>query len=80
MDQDTSQLIRQLQTPDTFGAMLKRYRLKNEMTLQQLSEKTGVHQTTLGRLEAGGRFHELTVARITNRLPDFKTQLEKQVA
>ena len=38
---------------ENLGKNIKRYRLEQNLTQEKLAEKTGVHQTYIGKLEIG---------------------------
>lgn len=57
---------------DIAAEVLKSYRMRNEWTLEQMAEKTGLHYSTISKLENGiTRPSDLTIARLENRIPDL---------
>jgi DNA-binding XRE family transcriptional regulator len=55
---------------ETLAEALKQYRFEREWTLEQMAIATGLHLTTIQRLEKAKRnAHELTIAILVKRLP-----------
>lgn len=54
----------------TLANAIKRYRFHKEWTLDEMAKATGLHLTTIQRLEKGERnCHELTLAILLNHCP-----------
>ena len=57
-------------TKEALAEALRRYRFQKEWTLEEMASATGLHLTTICRLEKAKRnHHELTLAILVKRLP-----------